>query len=114
MNKERRIFERENVAISIIYSLDDGVSMLEGEWFEAQTIDIGPVLVGGISFYTERKIEPGRPIRLALFMDLQLKESWSQESESFPIYKGKVLRVSPHNRGYKVAVEFQGFAKEHS
>ncbi len=113
MNEDRRVFERENVNISIIYSLDQGPSLLDGEWFEAQTIDVGPVVVGGVSFYTERKIEPHRPIRIALFMDLQLKESWSRETEMFPIYQGIILRVHPYDRGYKVAVAFQGFAQDH-
>ncbi|MFB3788065.1 MAG: PilZ domain-containing protein [bacterium] len=112
MNEDRRVFERENVNISIIYSLDEGASLQDGEWFEAQTLDIGPILVGGISFYTEHRIEPDRPIRVALFMDLQLKDAWNQESEMFPIYQGTVLRVIPHNRGYKVAVAFQDFAQE--
>lgn len=111
MNQERRTFEREQVNIPFIFSLDEVDSISEGEWFEAQTVDIGPVLVGGLAFYTDRKVEPNSPIRIALFMDLELRKTWQPENENFPIYKGTVCRIVPEDQGNRIAVMFKGFGK---
>ncbi len=113
-NKERRVFERETVRIPFIYSLDEGESFDEGEWKEAMTEDIGPVLVGGLAFYTDDELQVDDTIRIALFMDLELKEMWCDEPEAFPaIYHGKVLRITNDDRGQRVAVVFRGFEKQY-
>ncbi len=113
MNQDRRVFEREVVRIPFIYSLDKGNSFDEGEWKEATTEDIGPVLVGGLAFYTDEDILMDSDIRIALFMDLNLKKIWQEESDEFPaIYHGKVCRISHDENGKKVAVVFRGFEKQ--
>ncbi|MEW6238343.1 MAG: hypothetical protein AB1656_23405 [Candidatus Omnitrophota bacterium] len=113
MSDERRIFERENVRIPFIYSLDEGASFNEGEWKEAVTVDIGPVLVGGLAFYTEDDVAIDDPIRIALFMDLSLKKVWQEESDEFPaIYHGNICRIEKDETGKKAAVIFRGFEKQ--
>lgn len=107
---ERRVFEREDVRITFIYSLDPGETILQGEWYEAQTVDIGPVLVGGLAFYSKTPIEIGREIRIALFIDLELKRAWETDQEGFPpIYHGKVVRTEKDLNGHRIAVAFKGF-----
>ncbi len=112
MNRERRTFEREQVNIPFIYCLDEVDSITSGEWFEAKTIDIGPVLVGGLAFHTDRPIEANSPIRIALFMDLELRKTWQPENESFPIYKGTVCRITTDEIGQRIAVMFKGFGQK--
>jgi len=110
---ERRVYERETISIPFIYSLDEGTTLSEGEWRESVTVDIGPVLVGGLAFYTKDEIELNRKIRIALFMDLELKKVWEKEKEGFPvIYHGTVCRITNDEKGKKVAVIFEGFAQE--
>jgi len=110
---ERRVFEREIINIPFIYSYDEGETLLEGEWKEGVTIDIGPVLIGGLAFYTEETVEVNRPIRIALFMDLELKRIWEKEREGFPvIYHGIVRRIFRDEKGQKVAVLFHGLSQE--
>lgn len=105
---ERRIYEREQVNIPFIYSLDEGESLHDGEWNEATTVDIGPVLVGGLAFFTDQAIEVGQPVRIALFMDLNLKQAWEQDEVGFPvIYNGTVCRVQDTEQGRRVAVSFE-------
>ncbi|HPA46135.1 MAG TPA: PilZ domain-containing protein [bacterium] len=112
--EEKREFIREDVSIPFIYSLDEGNSLLDGEWREAVTLDIGPVLVGGIGFNTTLDdFQEGQPIRVALFMDLKLKEVWEREQENFPIiYNAKVLRVSDRGDHKRVALVFGGMISE--
>ena len=113
MGEERRKFERETARIPFVYSLDPGNTHLEGEWKEAVTEDIGPVVVGGVAFYTEDDIQPGTPIRIALYMDLETLKAWDPASKDFPpIYHGEVLRVTEDEKGRKVAVVFRDFANE--
>lgn len=108
MSEERRVFERENVKIPFIYTLDEGDSFLEGEWKEGVTVDIGPVLIGGLAFYSEDDFEVGDKIRIALFMDLELKKVWEKEPDGFPaIYNGKICRISQEDGNTKVAVIFR-------
>jgi len=109
MGKERRVFERESVNLSFIFSVDEGKALTEGDWYEASTVDIGPVLVGGMAFQTDMLMEVGSHIRVALFMDLELKKAWENEPEGFPIYKGTVCRVIPNKYGNHVAITFKGF-----
>ena len=107
--EEKREYQRETISIPFIYSLDDGDSLSEGEWHEAVTVDIGPVLVGGIGFETEENFEPGQLVRVALFMDLKLKEIWEREEGNFPIiYKAHVLRTLEHDGRKRVALIFGG------
>lgn len=113
MNIERRIFEREAVAIRFIYSLGEGNSLLEGDWSEAETVDMGPVLVGGLSFYSDDPIPPNTPIRIALFMDLELRKVWEKEQEGFPmIYHGTTCRLTEENGKHRVAIVFLGFERD--
>ncbi len=113
MVHERRVFDREVVNIPFIYTLEPGDSFQEGEWKEAVTVDIGPVLVGGLAFYTDEEIEIGSSIRLALFMDLELKKMWENDRDGIPpIYDGKVCRVTSDEKGKKVAVVFRGLERE--
>ena len=112
MNSERRTFEREEVNIPFIFTLDDVDTIAEGEWHEAHTIDIGPVLVGGLAFYTDLKIESSASIRIALFMDLELRKTWKPGNESFPIYKGTVCRITNTDEGQRIAVMFKGFGRK--
>jgi hypothetical protein len=108
--EEKREFTREDISIPFIYSLDKGNSLLEGEWKEAVTLDIGPVLVGGIGFNTTRDdFREGQAVRVALFMDLKIKEVWERERENFPIiYDAKVLRVTDRGDHKRVALVFGG------
>ncbi len=109
MSAERRIFDREIVNIPFIYSLEEGKTFLDGEWKEGITVDIGPVLVGGLAFYTDDELEIGSAIRLALFMDLELKKMWETERDGIPpIYEGRICRISTDEKGKKVAVVFRG------
>lgn len=111
--EERRLFEREDVQIPFIYSLDHGVSLGEGVWKEATTTDIGPVLVGGLAFYSEDTLEVGQYIRIALFMDLELKKIWEAERENFPvIYHGTIHRINRDEKGTLIAVLFKGLNPE--
>ena len=115
MGEDRRVFEREEVSIRFIYSLDSGSSLHEGEWNEAETVDIGPVLVGGLAFHSDdMDIQPDSKIRIALFMDLETKKVWEQEEDMFPvIYQGKVCRIIKGDEGQrKIAVVFKGFEQE--
>lgn len=115
MGEERRVFEREEVSIRFIYSLDSGSSLHEGEWKEAETLDIGPVLVGGLAFYSDDEaVQPDSKIRIALFMDLETKKVWEQEEDMFPvIYQGKVCRIINEDDGKrKIAIVFKGFEQE--
>ncbi len=115
MAEERRVFERENVSIKFIYSLDAGSSLNEGNWYEAETVDIGPVLVGGMAFLSDNPdIHMDSDIRIALFMDLETKKVWEQEEDMFPvIYQGKVCRIIDGGAGErKIAVVFKGFEQE--
>lgn len=115
MGEERRVFEREAVAIRFIFSLDAGSSLHEGEWQEAETVDIGPVLVGGLAFLSDNpEIQTDSKIRIALFMDLETKKVWEQEEDMFPvIYQGKVCRIIDGGDGSrKIAVVFKGFEQE--
>lgn len=112
MTQERRAFEREEVNIPFIFSLGDRTSIQDGEWFEAQTIDIGPVLVGGIAFYTSCPVAIGERVSIALFMDLEMKQLWRDDSNQVPVYSGKILRVQQENAQYKVAVCFDGYEEE--
>lgn len=112
MSRERRTFEREEVNIPFIFSLDNVETIAEGEWHESHTIDIGPVLVGGLAFHTDMKIEPNASIRIALFMDLELRKTWKPGNESFPIYKGTVCRITHTEEGKRVAVMFKGFGRK--
>lgn len=117
MGEERRVFERESVAIRFLYSLDSGSSLHEGEWKEAETVDIGPVLVGGLAFYSENMdIQADSKIRIALFMDLETKKVWEQEEDMFPvIYQGKVCRIFAGDEGQrKIAIVFKGFEQDPS
>lgn len=92
---ERRVFDREQIGISFIYSLDPVDTILEGSWDEAQTEDIGPVLVGGLAFLRDEPLEIGTEIRIALFMDMALKRSWEDHPTNFPaLYYGTVCRVT--------------------
>ncbi len=112
MSRERRTFEREQVTIPFIFSLDNVDRIGEGVWYEAQTIDIGPVLVGGLAFYSTMDLELNSPIRIALFMDLNLRNSWKSDSDDFPIYKGTICRISEEENGKRVAVMFKGFGRK--
>ncbi len=114
MVTERRVFDRELVNIPFIYSLDEGDSFQDGEWREGVTVDIGPVLVGGLAFYTEDKdLNVGDSIRLALFMDLELKKMWETERDGTPpIYYGKICRITNDGKGKKVAIVFRGLDQE--
>ncbi|RJP35332.1 MAG: PilZ domain-containing protein [Candidatus Omnitrophota bacterium] len=113
MSAERRIFDREIVNIPFIYSLEEGKTFLEGEWKEGITVDIGPVLVGGLAFYTDEELEIGNAIRLALFMDLELKKMWETERDGIPpIYEGRICRISTDEKGKKAAVVFRGLEKD--
>lgn len=113
MSNERRSFDRELVPIRFIYSTAGENAWSAGEWREAETIDIGPVLVGGLAFYTHEDFELNSPIRIALFMDLDLKRLWDRENEEFPvIYSGTIRRITPENGMKKVAVMFDGFDKD--
>jgi hypothetical protein len=106
---EKREYQRETVAIPFIYSADEGQNLSEGEWHEAVTVDIGPVLVGGIGFETEDDLNEGQSVRVALFMNLKLKGVWEREGGNFPIiYNAKVLRVSPLNGRRRIALIFGG------
>jgi hypothetical protein len=108
MGEERRVFERENVQIPFIYSIEEGETFSDGEWKEAITVDIGPVLVGGLAFVSEEPFEIGDKIRIALFMDLELKKVWESEPDGFPaIYNGRVCRITDTEEGKKVAVLFR-------
>lgn len=108
MVKERRVFEREIVKIPFIYSLDEGDSFAQGEWKEAVTVDIGPVLVGGLAFFSEEEFAVGQKIRIALFMDLELKEIWQKEANEFPaIYHGNICRISHEGDQQRIAVIFK-------
>ncbi|MBI1389746.1 MAG: hypothetical protein GC154_15010 [bacterium] len=107
--KERRVFEREEIRIPFIYSLDEGESLTQGEWKEAITLDIGPVLIGGLAFFSEKPYEIGQKMRLSLFMDLDLKNTLHDNPEEQPpIYHGAVCRIEPYENGHKVAVVFKG------
>lgn len=113
MSQERRLFEREEARIPFIFSLDEVDSIGVGEWFEAETLDIGPVLVGGLAFISDMKLELNSPIRIALFMDLELRKTWQPENESFPVYKGTICRITPEENGInRVAVMFSGFGRK--
>jgi len=116
MSDERRVFEREDVAIRFIYSLDPGTTLAEGEWQEGETVDIGPVLVGGMAFLTDNDaVQLDSKIRIALFMDLELKVVWEKEEDMFPvIYQGTVCRILPCDKeGFKkAAIMFKGFEQE--
>lgn len=106
---ERRIFEREEIHIPFIYSFDEGESLQCGEWFESVTLDIGPVLVGGLAFHCDRQCEIGQNIRLSLFMDMELKKTWeANPEEQPPIYHGKICRKLDDDGKCKVAVAFKG------
>ena len=110
---EKREYQRERVNIPFIYSLDEGSSLSEGEWYEATTIDIGPVLVGGIGFETDKNLEPNQSVRVALFMDLHLKEIWERQGGSFPIiYNARVIRTEKVEDRNRVALIFGGLAAE--
>jgi len=111
MGEERRKFEREKVEISFIYSLDEGESLADGEWEEGVTDDIGPVLVGGMAFFSKKPLELNQEVRIALFMDKNLREVWMKEKEAFPsIYHGRVCRCEKHSpSNYRIAIEFKGF-----
>ena len=111
--KEKREYQRETVSIPFIYSLDDGPTLSDGEWKEAVTVDIGPVLVGGIGFETTETFQEGQPVRVALFMDLKLKEIWEREEGNFPIiYRAKVLRTIEKDGHRRVALVFGGMLGE--
>jgi len=113
MGRERRTFEREMVNIPFIFSLEEGDSFTEGEWHESKTVDIGPVLVGGLAFESTLDIKPNDQIRIALFMDLELRKSWQPENETFPIYKGSVCRITDGEGDEKrIGVVFKGFGKK--
>ncbi|MDP8245543.1 MAG: PilZ domain-containing protein [Candidatus Hinthialibacter antarcticus] len=106
---ERRIFEREEIRIPFIYSFDEGESLHSGEWFEAITLDIGPVLVGGLAFHCEQPCEMGKNIRLSLFMDMELMNTWKDNPEEHPpIYHGKICRITDDDGKQKLAVAFKG------
>lgn len=106
---EKREYEREQVSIPFIYTLDEGKSLSEGEWREASTVDIGPVLVGGIGFETDDDIQEGQSVRVALFMNLKLKNVWEREEGNFPIiYSAKVVRVVQLGDRRRVALVFGG------
>jgi hypothetical protein len=109
MPEERRSFEREAVKIPFIYSLDEVDSFEEGTWKEAVTLDIGPVLVGGLAFITDDSVEVNQKIRIALFMDLELRNVWMKDPSGSPaIYHGHVCRVEQTEDGKnKVAVLFR-------
>ncbi len=109
--KERREYDREVACIPFIYSRDSGRSLSEGEWREAKTLDIGPVLVGGLGFETTEEFAIGDPMRVALFMDLHQKEVWVREQVGLPvIYHAKVMRIVDREGQRRVGVEFGGFA----
>ncbi len=110
--KERREFEREKACIPFVYSLDGGESLADGEWMEAETLDIGPVLVGGLGFESDDKFEIGQRLRVALFMNLRQREVWAREQNNFPIiYHAKVVRLFKSEEGKNVVgVVFGGFA----
>ncbi len=113
MGRERRTFERELVNIPFIFSLEEGEAFSDGEWYESKTVDIGPVLVGGLAFESSLDIKPNDQIRIALFMDLELRKSWQPENETFPIYKGTVCRITDaEGEGKRIAVVFKGFGKK--
>ncbi|MGI6454843.1 MAG: PilZ domain-containing protein [bacterium] len=113
MPDDRRSYEREQVRIPFIYSLDSGGTIFEGEWSEGVTWDIGPVLVGGMSFYNNHPVELNRTVRIVLFMDLNLLESWKEESEGFPaIYLGEICRVTPVDGRYHIAIRFTGLQND--
>ncbi len=106
---ERRRCERETIAVPFIYSLDEGSTLAEGEWREAVTIDIGPVFDGGLAFETKENLRVGQEVRVALFMDVKLKEIWEREEGGFPIiYQAKVMRVNRHGNLNRVALIFGG------
>lgn len=112
MNKERRVFERDNVEIPFIFSPDEGDSFDQGAWQEAVTEDIGPVLLGGMAFYYDQPLEKGQQLRIALNMNLELRAIWLKDKETFPIvYLGTVCRVNEVNGQYRIAVVFEGFEK---
>ena len=111
--QEKREYQREKVNIPFIYSLDEGNSLSDGEWHEATTMDNGPVLVGGIGFETKDEFEEGQQVRVALFMDLQLKSIWERQGGSFPIiYNARVLRSENRGDCNRVALVFGGLAAE--
>ncbi len=106
---ERRVFEREEIRIPFIYSFDEGESLQSGEWQEAITLDIGPVLVGGLAFHCEHPCEVDQKIRLSLFMDIELMKTWlSNPEEQPPIYHGKICRITDDDGKKKLAVAFKG------
>lgn len=106
---ERRIFEREEIHIPFIYSFDEGESLHSGEWYEAITLDIGPVLVGGLAFHCEQPCEVGQKIRLSLFMDMDLMKTWQgNPEENPPIYHGNVCRITNDDGKARLAVAFKG------
>ncbi len=111
MADERRMFQREKVGITFIYSLDKGDSLSDGDWEEAVTDDIGPVLVGGMAFFSKMPLQVNQKIRIALFMDKHLREVWLKENEGFPaVYHGRVCRCEKYGvANYRIAVEFKGF-----
>ena len=108
MGQERRIFERESVKIPFIYCMDNGQSFSGGDWKESITVDIGPVLVGGLAFYSTEEFNIGDKILIALFMDLELKKVWENEPEGFPaVYHGRVCRITEEEEGRRVAILFR-------
>lgn len=109
---EKREFEREKVTIPFVYSLDEGETLADGQWREAETVDIGPVLVGGLGFHSSEPLTLGQTLRVALFMDLYQRDIWAREKSNFPvIYQGKVVRAICEKDGdYNIGVVFGGFA----
>ncbi len=111
---EKRAFEREDVRIPFVYTRDEGKTLAEGVWVEAVTVDIGPVLVGGLSFETDVEMPIGDRLRVALFMDMKQRDVWARDPSNCPIvYDAEVVRFGKSETGqYRVGVAFDGFAGE--
>lgn len=107
---ERRSFQRETIEIPFLYNTQNSHTLLKGEWKEGSTLDIGPALFGGMSFYTDESLEIGRSICIALYIDLEKLKSMEFPKDELPgIHTGQVLNVLEDDRGKKIVVLFTGY-----
>ena len=109
-NTERRSYQRAKVSVPFLYNLGESVSVLNGEWKEANTWDLGPALIGGLSFYSSDPIETGSQIHIALYTDLEKKRLLETSDEEIPgIHTGHISNVTDDDRGKKFVVMLTGF-----